>query len=148
MKNLFKAALLLLLPLVVSCSKEQTVTIKNESKSQFYIMTEKQAKHITGDKAYSMHSSGEIELADSMGSYTHISHGTYLDNFAVDSSYVFCFVAEADLEKPVKGKSRTEYKTLVIPSADSEHLTSVTIMIKDSLGKPEFTSTLKYKQGI
>lgn len=148
MKNLLKAVVLLLLPLAVSCGKEQTVTIDNKSTTQFYVMTAKQAKHITQESAYYMHSSGEIELADTMGSYTHISHGTYLDNFVVDSSYVFCFVAQADLERPTKGKSRIDYKTLVIPSADAEHLTTVKIGIKDSLGKPEFTSTLKYQSGL
>ncbi|ALM49395.1 hypothetical protein AMR72_11105 [Flavobacterium psychrophilum] len=148
MKIILKPTLLLLVLLASGCAKEQAVTIDNKSKTEFYVMSEKEAKHITAEKIYNMHSSGEIEHLDTNGSYTRISTGEYLKRFLVDSSYVFYFITEADVEKPTKGKSRPEYKTLTIPAEDHEHLSAVEIHIKDSLNIPVFESAIKYKKGI
>jgi len=147
MKNL-RIAALLALPLAVSCGQEHTLTITNKSKTEFYVMTEKDAKYITEEKIYYMHSSGEIEHLGTMGTYTRTGTSDYLDKFKSDSGFVFCFVSEANLKKQLKGKERREYKTVTLPSKDAEHLTSVVIAVKDSLSKPVFESTVKYKTGI
>lgn len=148
MKIILKPLFLFLVFLAAGCAKEQTVTIDNKSKTKFYVMSEKEAKHVSSEKIYNMHSSGEIEHLDKNGSYTRIGTGEYLKKFLVDSSYVFYFITEADIEKPMKGKSRPEYKTLTIPAEDNEHLSAVEIHIKDSLNTPVFQSTVKYKKGI
>lgn len=148
MKNLRIAALLALPLVAVSCGQEQAVTIDNKSKTEFYVMSQKDARYINEQKIYEMYSSGEIDHLDTLGSFTRISTGDYLNKFKVDSSFVFCFVAEADVKQSAKGKSRREYKTVTLPAKNANRLTSVLIHVKDSLGQPVFQSSVKYKEGI
>lgn len=150
MKNLFRAALVLILPLAVSCGHSEQLEINNNSAQGFYVMNRETADKITDADIDELLEEGDVIHLDANGGgySTHTTgYNTKESEFSIyeqDDKLVFCFVTDAALEKAKKNRSKVEYQTV---STDTiiKNLNGITINIKDGKGKSDFELTMVSK---
>jgi hypothetical protein len=149
MKNLCKAALLLILPFAVSCSKTEGLEITNNYSEGFYVMALETAEKSTPEEIEKLYDDGKIQHIDKGGVFMYQasafnSSDSELDQYEKNGRYAFCFVADSGLEKAKKEKKKVEYDK-VSQDFEMNNITAISIIINDNNGEPNFELTLKSK---
>ena len=159
MKNLSKIALLLILLFTAGCTKNQSLSVKNEYPKGFYLMNKQTAETATpADFEAAKRSAGsdsdsaadkreKIQYINASGSwYTSGTESPFAAYAAKDGSYMFCIAKEDDVDIAKTGKKKVYYAAIPTDKG-MEDLSDIEIIIKNQRGTPAIEITTKQKRG-
>lgn len=131
MKILLKIGLLSLAFMVVSCNKEQHLSVHNASSNGFYFLNK--AKLNGSVAIMSLRGDEGILEINEKDEFTRSINNDLLDNFKVGDNYVFYLINKNDLAVPLVGlKAAKMYDSIVVPV--SSDITRIDLYVKDTVG--------------
>lgn len=130
MKIVLKIGLLSLALMLVSCEKEQNLSIHNASSKGFYFLNK--ARLNGGIAIMSLRGEEDLLLVNEKGEFTRVIKSDFLDNFKTGDNYVFYLINKRDIAAPlVNLKAEKMYDSIVIPV--SKDITNIDLYVKDTV---------------